>query len=168
MADTTETVVPEQPNTEAQAAVVEAGKDGEKFDAARAQALIDKLRAENKAAKAAERELIEIKANEMKRKEAEMSDLEKANKKAAELETKLKETETRERRARIGGEYKLPAEIAELLQGDDDETMKAQAAKIAAALPKSANLGPTNFPAGPASVTDAQRRAYLYGGAPLP
>lgn len=168
MAETTETVANAEPNTEAQAATVEAGKDGEKFDAARAQALIEKLRAENKTAKAAEKELSELKAKEQTRKDAELSDLEKERKARLELEVTLRETEMRERRTRIGGEFKLPAEIAERLIGEDDDAMKADAAKLAAALPKSVNLGPTNPPAGPAAATDAQRRAWLYGGGSLP
>lgn len=169
MTETTETVAKVEPEVVAQAATVEAdkGKDGAPFDAARAQKLIDTLRAENKVAKAAEKELLELKADAQKRKDSELSDLEKANKRNLELAAKLTETEMRERRTRIGSEHKLPAEIAELLQGDDDEAMKAHAAKLVAALPKSPNLGPTNPPAGTGAVTDAQRRAFM-NGAPLP
>jgi ATP-dependent Lon protease len=146
----------------------EVGKDGSPFDAERAQALIDKLREENKAAKSAAKELAELKAADEKRKEAEMSELEKLQKKAAELETKLRATELREMRNRIGTEHKLPAEIAELLQGETEEAMKAHAAKLALALPKPSALTPTNPGNKPADMTDAQRRAFLYGGGSMP
>jgi len=142
----------------------EVGSDGEPFDAARAQALITKLREEAKEAKKAEKELAILRAAEEERKQADLSELEKANKRAEELERKLKATELREMRTRIGAEAKLPEEIAELLQGDDEEAMKAHAKKLFAALPKTASITPTNPKNSDGTMTDAQRRAFMNGG----
>lgn len=153
-------VVETQPETEAQVAP-EVGSDGEEFDAARAQALIKKLRDEAKVAKTAQKELATLKAAEEERKEAELSELEKANKRAAELEAELNTTKLREMRNRIGAEAKLPSEIAALLQGETEEAMKEHAAKLVAALPKSATLSPTNPGNVPAVETRAQKKARL-------
>jgi len=146
----------------------ELGTDGTPFDAARAKELIAQLREDAKGKKAIEKKLAELQAADEQRKEAQLSELEKANKRAAELEAKLKTTELREMRGRIGAEYKLPAEIAERLQGDTDEAMKADAKKLADALPKQPTLTPTNPPSGQATPTDAQWNAFLYGGGKLP
>ena len=153
---------------ETQAVTVDKGADGQPFDAARAQALIEKLREENKVARAAAKKLAELEAAEAKRKDAELSELEKANKKAAELEAELAQVKLREMRTRIGAEYKLPEALAKLLQGNDDNAMKAHAKELADALPKQATLTPTNPGNGKEGITDAQRRAFLYGGGSLP
>lgn len=151
--------------TETETQVVEeVGSDGEKFDAARAQALITKLREEAKESKKAEKELATLRAADEERKQADLSELEKANKRAEELETKLKATELREMRTRIGAEAKLPEELAKLLQGDDEEAMKAHAKKLFAALPKTASITATNAATSDGTMTDAQRRAFMNGG----
>ena len=97
-----------------------------------------------------------------------MTELEKLTKKANELEAELRESKVREMRNKVGTQYKLPAEIAELLQGADETEMKAHADRLAKALPKPASLTPTNPAQGETTTTDAQRRAFLYQGAPLP
>lgn len=165
MTDSTQAV---EPTTEVEVQVTpEVGSDGEPFDAERAQALITKLRDEAKEAKKAEKELATLKAAEEERKQAEMTELEKLTKKALDLETKLRATELREMRNRIGAEAKLPPVIAALLQGDDEEAMKAHAEQLFAALPKAATITPTNPKTGDGKMTDAQKRAFLNGG-PLP
>ena len=164
MAETTETVATAQPETEAQAAEVEAGKDGEKFDAARAQALIDKLRAENKAAKQSAAKLAEYEAAEAKRKEAEMSELEKLNAKLKDAQEKIDAANRREMQRAAADKLKLPAALADRLKGSTAEEMEADAAAIMAALPKPAtNLSATNAGNGSTAETDAQRRARLFG-----
>jgi hypothetical protein len=169
MAEDTEMVQKQTPEPEAETATeVEVGKDGTPFDPERAQATIEKLRQEAKEAKALAKRLAELEAKEEERKMAELSDLEKANKRAEALEAELKATKLREMRTRIGTEAKLPAEIAALLQGDTEEAMKEHAAKLVAALPKPASLTPTNPPNGQPTVTDEQRRKFLYNGGPLP
>lgn len=169
--ETTETVTP-APEAAAQDATKqpEQGKDGQPFDAPRAQELIDKLRDEIKGLKSKAKKADELEAAEAQRKESEMSDLEKAQKRLAELENKLKDNELREMRRKVGDEYRLPAEIAELLQGDDIEAMQAHAAKLVKALPKAQPpvIPPTNPSAAQATTTDAQKRAFLFNGGPLP
>lgn len=160
----TEMVQDATPEPEAQdAPVVEPGKDGTPFDAERAQALIDKLREENKAAKAAAKKLAEYEAAEQKRKEAEMTELEKLTAQNAELAKKIEQAERREMQRAAGDKYKLPAEFTELLKGTTPEEMEAHAKKLADALPKTAKLNPTNPPAGGLTETREQKRARLLG-----
>lgn len=163
--EATQEVTPQPPTeTEAQdAPAVELGADGKPFDAERAQTLIEKLREENKAAKAAAKKLAELEAKEREREEAEMSELEKLTSKNAELEKQLHEMAQRAAAAK----YNLPAELVTRLVGSTPEEVEADAAKLAAALPKQATLNPTNPAGTKAGMTDEQRRAFLYGGGSL-
>jgi hypothetical protein len=148
---TTQAVVEEVLTDKTQAVPVKAdkqetGADGQPFDAKRAEALIEKLRAENKAAKAAEKKLAEYEAAEAKAKEASLSELEKVNKRAAELEAKLSEANRREMQRAAGDKYHLPAAFVDRLRGNTPEEMEADAKLIAESLPKQPQLktDPTN------------------------
>jgi uncharacterized phage infection (PIP) family protein YhgE len=168
---TTETVEQVKPPvTPAQSAPVvepETGPDGQPFDAKRAQELIDKLREENKALKPKAKKADDLEAAEAKRKEAEMSELEKLQSQLKKQEEDLREANLREMRRIAADKAKLPQELVERLRGTTQDEMDADAAKLAAVIPKVANLNVTNPPPNDATITDAQRRAFLQGG-PLP
>jgi len=157
--ETVEVVETKETKPEAQAAPVELGKDGKPFDKARAEELIEKLRKENDEAKKAVKKLSEL--------EAEMSELEKLQSQLKKQEEDLKEANLREMRRIAADKAKLPLEFVSRLVGTTQDEMDADAAKLAAVIPKVANLNVTNPPPNDATITDAQRRAFLQGG-PLP
>lgn len=144
-------------------------KNGEKFDAEKAQALIEKLREEVKDLKPKAKKADEFEAAEKQRKEAEMTELQKAQQRIAELEAQTKAAELRELRRKVGEAANLPAAIYELLPEMDEEQMKAKAEELAKALPKpQPGLSATNPGANATAPTDAQRRAFIFGNGPLP
>ena len=156
-------------DTKAQAAKVEATPAQEPFDAERAKALIDKLRDEVKALKPFEKKAADFEKLQKEQADKDLSELQKAQKTIAELEAKTKAAERREMQRQVAKEYKLPDEIAELLPGDDLETMKAKAVLVSKAIPASTpSLSPTNPGSKAATVTDDQRRAFMFGNGPLP
>ena len=143
--------------------------NGEKFDPERAKALIEKLRGEVKELKPKAKKADDFEAAEKQRKEAEMTELQKAQQLIADLEAKTKAADLRELRRKVGEEAKLPAAIYELLPEMDEAQMLAKAKELAAALPKpQPGLSATNPGASTGTVTDAQRREFLYGNGPLP
>lgn len=152
----------------ATAATTETWEDGQPFDAAKAKALIEKLRNENKELKPKAKKADELEAAEKARKEAEMTELQKAQARIDELTALTKAAELRELRRKVGEAAKLPAAIYELLPEMDEEHMKAKAEELAKALPKpQPGISATN-PGPSTGVTDAQRRDFLYGNGPLP
>jgi len=74
----------ETPSTPAQVAPVETGKDGEAFNAERAQALIAKLQAELKEVKPAAKKLAEFEAKEKERADAQLTKEQLLEKQVAE------------------------------------------------------------------------------------
>ena len=143
-------------------------KDGEKFDAAKAQELIEKLRGEVRDLKPKAKKADDFEKAENDRKTAEMTELQKAQKLIDDLTAKTKAAELRELRRKVGEAAKLPAELYELLPEMEEEQMKAKAEALAMALPKpQPGLSATNPGASTGTVTEAQRRAFLNGG-PLP
>lgn len=167
---TTETPAQEaEQTTQPTAQAAEVGPDGQPFDAARAQALIEKLRAEAKDLKARAKLADDLQAEKAKRDEAEMTELQKAQKRLAELEAEVTASKRRELQRATAEKYKLPAAIADLLPGDTAEQMEAKAKELAETLPKPQTIqSPTNPGNGSQGITDAQRRAFLYGGSPMP
>lgn len=89
----------------------------------------------------------EIKAKAAKADEleaAQMSEIEKATKraeqaeaKAAEIETRAKAAELAALRTRIGSEKGLPGALIDRLHGEDEETIRTDADALLAAMPKS-------------------------------
>lgn len=163
MAETTQAVVTETTEPAAQI-VTETGTDGQPFDAARAQALITKLREDAKGAKAAQAKLAEYEAAEAKRKQSEMSELEKLQAQIKDQQEKLQAAAVREMQRAAAEKLKLPAVLADRLKGSTAEEMEADAAAMLAALPKPSNvtLSATNAGSGSTAETDAQRRARLF------
>ena len=141
----------------------ETWKDGEKFDPEKAQALIEKLRAENKALKPYEKKAAEFEALQKAQAEKDLTELQKLQKHNAELELQIKANARREMQRQVARELKLPDALAELLPGDDLETMKAKATELAKALPTNPSLTPSNPPAGKIAETDAEKKQRLMG-----
>ena len=81
---TTQEAVKQEVTTPAQAASVETGKDGTPFDATRAQALIEKLQAENKDYKATSKRLADLEAKEQARADAQLTKEQQLEKQVAE------------------------------------------------------------------------------------
>lgn len=108
------------------------------------------LDAERQARKAAEKQTADLQARLDALEAEKLTDLQKAQKLAAdaeaaraELETKLKAKDLDVLKHKIGAELKLPAEIIDRLQGDDEESIRADAE----ALTKFVSASPqSNFP----------------------
>ena len=157
--------VAEVPSAPEAQTVTELGKDGKPFDAARAQALIDKLDAEAKEGKKAAKRLAELEAKEKERAEAELSELEKANKKLAELEKKLVQSAYRELQKSVADKVGLPSAFALRIQGETEEDMIEDAKSMLAAIPakvppKTDITNPSGYQTG---ETDEAKRKRLLG-----
>jgi len=142
------------------------GQEGETFDKARAMETIHKLREIEKQYNKERKELERLKADEAKRKESEMSELEKAQKRAADLESELQRERVEKLRVKVAAKYQLPEFFADRLKGETEEELEADAAQLAANLPKQnekkSNLKANDVAGGEQKETDQQRRARLY------
>lgn len=159
----TETVTP-VPESD-QVSTTEVQNTQEVFDAERAKALINKLRDEVKELKPKAKKADEFELAEKSRKEAEMTELQKAQARIDELTAQTKAADLRELRRKVGEAAKLPPAIYELLPEMEEEAMKAKAEELAKAIPQSKQsptLNPTN-PSGNAQETEEQKRARLFG-----
>ena len=126
-------------------------------------------RAKNKADEAERhfKKLAKFEQEEAKRKEAEMSELERANKHAQELEAKVRQLEISKLQHDIAAEVGLDSRLADRLRGETPEELKADAVAILASLPKqkaAPNTGTTS-PGTNASTgeTEAEKRKRLFG-----
>ncbi len=92
------------------------------------------------------KKLAKFEAEEAKRKEAEMSELELANKRAQELEAKVRQLEFGKLQHDIATKVGLPAVLADRIKGETPEEMEADAKTLLEALPKKTapNAGATN------------------------
>ena len=159
----TETVTP-VPESD-QVSTTEVQNTQEVFDAERAKALINKLRDEVKELKPKAKKADEFELAEKSRKEAEMTELQKAQARIDELTAQTKAADLRELRRKVGEAAKLPPAIYELLPEMEEEAMKAKAEELAKAIPQqktTPTLNPTN-PNGNAEETEAQKRERLFG-----
>ena len=141
-------------------------KNGEKFDAEKAQALIEKLREEAKGKKALEKKVSEFETKEKELAQKDMTELQKAQLRLDELEKENKAIKRSQMQRTATDKFKLPSEFAELLPGETLEEMEAKAESLSKALPKQnnlPNLNPTN-PNGNVSETRDQKKARLAGG----
>lgn len=126
-------------------------------------------RAKNKADEADRhfRKLAKFEQEEAKRKEAEMSELERANKHAQELEAQVKGLQFKTLQHEIAGRIGLPPVYADRIRGETPEEMEADAKVLMDALPKqkaAPNTGTTS-PGTNASTgeTEAEKRKRLFG-----
>ena len=129
-------------------------------------------RAANKAAEAERhfKKLAKFEQDEAKRKEAEMTELERANKHAQELEAQVKQLTIKQLQQTIAAKVGLPAILADRLKGETTEELEADAKNLLEAQPKqkaAPNSGATNpgEKAG-ANETWAQRKQRLEGAPP--
>lgn len=127
-------------------------------------------RAKNKADEAERhfKKLAKFEQEEAKRKEAEMTELELANKRSQELEAKVRQLEISRLQHDIAAKVGLPFVWADRLKGETPEELEADAKSILEAQPKqkaAPNAGATN-PGEQASKdeTRAQKLKRLTGG----
>ena len=141
--------------------------EGEKFDAARAMALIEKLRGEIKELKVKAKKADELTEAEQKRKEAEMTELQKKQAELDKINAELKALRLTEMRRAAAVKTGLPLAFAERLKGETPEELEADAKLLLEALPKAPQtpkIEPTSpGPGAGVGETIAQRRARIYG-----
>ena len=106
-------------------------------------------RAKNKADEADRhfKKLAKFEQEEAKRKEAEMTEIERANKHAQELEAKVRQLEISKLQHDIAAKVGLPAIYADRLKGETPEELEADAKLLLEAQPKqkaAPNTGATN------------------------
>lgn len=106
-------------------------------------------RAKNKADEAERhfKKLAKFEQDEAKRKEAEMTEIELANKRAQELEVKVRQLEISRLQHDIAAKVGLPAILADRLKGETPEELEADAKLLLEAQPKqkaAPNTGATN------------------------
>jgi len=140
---------------------------GEVFDAARAMRTIEKLRAEIKELKPKAKQAEELSAAEIKRKEAEMTELQKLTTALEKAQAELKAVQLTGLKREIAAEVELPLIFADRLQGETADELRADAKKIMEALPKAPKpppVSPTSPGAGASQKeTLDQARARIYG-----
>jgi hypothetical protein len=167
---TTETVVtgtkPVEPEAESQKPTANSQQE-EAWDEARARALIDKLRGENRELAKAQKRLTDLEAADKKRSEAEMTELQKTQKELDELRTQLQGEKLARMRQEAATKANLPMEFVERLKGETPEELEADATKVAEMLkklkPGAPGVNPTNPAATGGGETDEQRRKRLFG-----
>lgn len=149
----TEQATPQQPASEQ-----------EPFDKDRAMATIQKLREIERARKAELKELEQLRAEQKKRVEAEMTETEKLRKQADELNAQNAKLVTDILRRDVIAETGIPAIFADRLKGATKEEMLADAAELKKALPtkQAPTLNSTN-PSNAGAETEAQKRERLMG-----
>jgi NAD-specific glutamate dehydrogenase len=125
------------------------------------------LKAANKEAAERRKRLEELEAAETKRKDSEMSELDKLKKALAEKDAMLTGLQRAQAQRQAAEKTGLPAVFADRLKGETPEEMEADAKAILAALPKPAppQVGATNpgSNATGSGETIAQQRARIYG-----
>jgi len=124
------------------------------------------LKAANKEAADRRKRLDELEAAETKRKEGEMSEVDKLTKRLTEAEAKLKAKERADAQRAVSEKVGLPLAFAERLQGETPEELEADAKKLLEALPKAPkqpNINPTNPGGAERGETPEQARERIYG-----
>lgn len=142
----------------------DSAEKGDDFDRERALETIRKLREIEKQHKQDKRELDRLKEAEAKRNEAEMTELEKAQKRSAELEAELQRERGEKTRLKVAAKHQLPDALAARLRGDTEEELDADAQELAKLLPKKKDpvLSPNDIGDGRKGETDEQKRARIY------
>jgi predicted RNase H-like HicB family nuclease len=140
--------------------------DGEPFDAVRAMKTIEKLRQEIKELKPKAKQAEELSVAEQKRKEAEMTELQKLQKQLEDAQAELKRAKLAEMKRAAAEKVELPLVFADRLQGETPEELEADAKKILEALPKVPKppvINPTSPSGASQRETLDQQRARIYG-----
>ena len=165
-------MVDEQNATETAANDVQVETKTETVEELKARLEEAERRAKNKADEADRhfKKLARFEQEEAKRKEAEMTELERANKHAQELEAKVRQLEISRLQHDIAAKVGLPSVLADRLKGETPEELEADAKLLLDAQPKqkaAPNLGATN-PGDKAGANEshAQKKARLLGQSP--
>ena len=142
-------MVDEQNATETAANDVQVETKTETVEELKARLEEAERRAKNKADEADRhfKKLARFEQEEAKRKEAEMTELERANKHAQELEAKVRQLEISRLQHDIAAKVGLPSVLADRLKGETPEELEADAKLLLEAQPKqkaAPNLGATN------------------------
>lgn len=126
-------------------------------------------RAKNKADEAERhfKKLAKFEQEEAKRKEAEMTEIELANKRAQELEAKVRQLEISRLQHDIAAKVGLPNVLADRLKGETPEELEADAKLLLEAQPKQ-KAAPNSGVTAPGDKTvtgetDAEKRRRLFG-----
>jgi hypothetical protein len=123
------------------------------------------LKKANHEAAANRKKLEAYEQDEQKRRQAEMTELEKAQQRAAELENELAMLRLKELQRKAARDAGLSADLAERLKGATLDELQQDAAELAKLLPKKTPPGvpPTNPGSGAEGKkeTDAERRKRL-------
>jgi len=139
----------------------------DEFDPARAMRTIEALRAEIKELKPKAKQAEELTAAEQKRKEAEMTELQKLTAQLEKANAELKAAQLAEMRRTAAVEAGLPLVFADRLKGETPEELAEDAKKILEALPKAPKtptVSATNPGAGASQgETEAQALARIRG-----
>jgi len=156
-------VMPEPEVLATPEAVIPEVEKPEEYDEAGYKALVAKLREESKDAKKDAKRLAELEKGEQTRIDAEKSELQKAQDRAAQLEADLKLERIRILRRDAAEKTKLPAAFADRLQGETPEELEADALKLLEAMPKpvAPKLNTTNPGEPQTGESDADRRKRL-------
>lgn len=144
----------------------------EAFDKERAMNTILKLREIESKYKKLTREMERVQEEERKKKEAEMTDVEKFKARAAELEAELNRERYGRMRLEVASKYNLPDTLANRLQGETMEELEADAEQLAKLIPvkkETPKLNATDLADGKRGETDAEKRNRIYrkGGNPF-
>ncbi len=110
--------------------------DGEEYDPERALGLIKKLRPLEKEVGKLTKKVTEFETAEQKRKEAEMSEIDKEKSRADAAEAELKQLKTEKLKREIAEKAGLPAEFADRLRGETPEELEEDAKAFLEKLPK--------------------------------
>ncbi|WIE65948.1 hypothetical protein DEI99_005260 [Curtobacterium sp. MCLR17_036] len=134
MSDTTTQAGGEQQQTAEQTATTteQQQKQGDPANADLGDAGKKAIAAERDARKAAEKTAADLKAQLDKIEQANLSDLEKAQKRADAAEKALQATQSESLRLTIASKHGLTGDAVDLLHGSDEAELEARAARIAA------------------------------------
>jgi len=156
-----EATIPEQPTT---------GQAPTVIDPAEHAKVLAALKEANREAAERRKKLDAFEKAEAERKQAEMTESERAAAKIKEYENELAQLKRRELLRKVADEAGLPSALAERLQGNTEEELKADAAKLLELVPKpdpkKPNLSPTNPGNAEKSETLAEKRERLMGSTP--
>ena len=162
---TTETVeLPAEPKGQGAATSETAVED--EYSRDRAMNTILNLRKQEKEWKREQKELAELRTREQERKQSELTEAERYKQRTEQLEAELKAERQGRMRLQVAAEFNLPEALANRLQGDTIEALKADAEQLAKLLPKpqkeNPKLSPNDIGDGKKGETDAQKRARIY------
>lgn len=150
---------------ETEPVVTPAVQEPETVESLKAKLAEAERKAQNKTEEAERhyKKLSKFEEEEKKRQEAAMSDLEKAQKKAADLEAENKRLKVDTLKQSVAAKLGLPESLALRLQGETREEIEADAKEILETLPKkSPQIDATNPNGGmQRTETDAERRKRL-------